>query len=583
MTTQILQTAENGAGSIIRHASRNLAQGLAAKISLLVPSQRLVIPSSVNSTAERLRKGNPDRGYDIYRGRFDLAGETINAGAKLPYSCKASDAWHAELHRFSWLPDLAAAGSELQRAQARVLLTDWIDNRETHHPEAMELGVVARRLLNLLLHSGFMIEHASQRFEEQFYTSLSRHVRWLQKRVPFASSSFAKLEAATALAYASVCLDTGVRFRDTALQGLSREVDLQISPDGCHVSRNPEVLTEILLDLLPLVELMDRLRLEPQPRICAAIDRALPALRMLCHGDSGLAAFNGMSRAMRGPVKSILERDEIGGKPVSFAMQTGYARLSHLRTSVIVDCGTPPSPAFAQKAHSGTLGFELSEGKQRIIVSCGESPAAPETWGDVMRTTAAHSTAVIGERASARLLGSALLTKLLGGPLMMGPGTVDCQVDRHDAGTIFSGRHDGYLKPFGLVHERVLWLSPDGLNLRGEDGFVEDGGRQRQTGEPEFALHFHLHPSVKATLSKDRTSAVLLLPDRSGWRFSAKGARLALEDSVYLVDRPTPQKTTQIVLSGLASGGHSVKWAFRKLEKQVRPAGTADRAPELPL
>ena len=109
MSARTLHSSDNGAGAIVRRATRNIAQAVAARISLLVPSQRLLIPSSVNSTVENLRRGNPDRGYDIYRGRYDLAGEAVGAGAKLPFACAAGAAWHAELHRFTWLTDLAAA------------------------------------------------------------------------------------------------------------------------------------------------------------------------------------------------------------------------------------------------------------------------------------------------------------------------------------------------------------------------------------------------------------------------------------------------------------------------------------------
>ncbi|MEM7424681.1 MAG: heparinase II/III family protein [Pseudomonadota bacterium] len=583
MSAQSLQLSPASFGSVARQASRSLAQALAGRVSRFIPSQRLVLPTSINGNVDTLRRGNPDKGFEFYRGRFELAGETVNVGARLPFSCEASDAWHEALHRFGWLADLAAAGSELQRAQARAFLLDWISNRESHHDVAMDLGVGARRLINLILHCRFMLDQSGEQFEDQFYESVARHVRWLQKRLPFAPAGYARLEAALALSYAAVCFDTGARFRDAAFLVLSRELDAQILPDGCHISRNAESLTDILLDLVPLVEMIDRQRIEPQQRLCAAIDRAVPALRMLCHGDAGLAAFNGVSKAMRGAVRLILERDEIGGKPVSVAAQTGYARLSHLRSNVIVDCGTPPPPAHAGRAHCGALGFEFSEGPQRIIVSCGESPAAEDDWNEAMRTTAAHSAVVLGERASGRMLKSRVLTALLGGPLVLGPHEVDCQVDRHDAGTLFSGRHDGYLKALGLVHERALWLSSDGLNLRGEDSFIADGAGKRASGPVEFAVRFHLHPSVKATLSKDQSSAVLLLPDRSGWRFSARGARLTLENSVYLIDRPVPQRTVQLVLSGLAADNCSVNWALKKLEKQGRTQGAVSRSPQLPL
>ncbi len=583
MTASSAQGSFSNLGKLTNQAIKSIAQGVLWRLSMVVPQHRMSAPRSVIATPVSPRTGNPDKGFEIYRGRFQLAGETINTGAKLPFLCDASRAWNAELHSFSWLADLSAAGSELQRAQGRALLGDWIDNRETHHPVARDLGTTARRLLNLIVNSRFLLERAGEEFERQYFVSLGRHIRWLQKRLPFAMSSRAKLDGMIALAYAAVCLDNGVRFRDAVFQNLCKEVELQLLPDGGHVSRNGQTLVEILLDLLPLTELIERQRIEPPAKLYSAIDRAIPTVRMLCHGDGGLAAFNGVGSAMRGGVRAILDRDEVGGKPVSYAKHTGYARLNHRKTNALVDCGVPPAAAFATRAHVSALAFELSEGPQRIIINCGEPPVAMSGWAQMVRTTAAHSTAILSDRPSAKSFDHEYLTRLLGGPVHWGLQSVECELDRHETGSILCARHTGYARSLGLVHERTLFLNSDGCNLRGEDSFLAPDVRSKHSADANFAIRFHLHPSVKATLSQDQTTAMLLLPDRSGWHFSAKGARLSLEDSVYLVDRPSPQRTLQIVLSGFAARGHKVNWAFKKLEKQVRESTTTPDLPELLL
>ena len=139
----------------------------------------------------------------------------------------------------------------------------------------------------------------------------------------------------------------------------------------------PKRLSDVLLDLVPLAAKLLSVRASSfRPKhLCNSIDRAVPMARMLCHGDGGLAAFNGVGSAMRGAIRSILNHDEIGGKPVAFASYSGYSRLNHKRTIVIVDCGVPPAPPFATQAHASTLAFELSEGLQRIVVNCGDPPA----------------------------------------------------------------------------------------------------------------------------------------------------------------------------------------------------------------
>ncbi len=54
----------------------------------------------------------------------------------------------------------------------------------------------------------------------------------------------------------------------------------------------------------------------------------------------------------------------------------------------------------------------------------------------------------------------------------------------------------------------------------------------------ELVIRFHLHPSLKATLSKDSATIMLILPNKMGWRFSARGGTLSLEESIYLSGRP---------------------------------------------
>ena len=63
--------------------------------------------------------------------------------------------------------------------------------------------------------------------------------------------------------------------------------------------------------------------------------------------------------------------------------------------------------------------------------------------------------------------------------------------------------------------------------------------------EPQgFVLRFHLHPTVDASLQQDGETALLRLPSGSGWRLRAEGARISLEDSIYL-GRGEPRRTAR--------------------------------------
>ena len=103
----------------------------------------------------------------------------------------------------------------------------------------------------------------------------------------------ARLTALVALCEVSLCADGSARLQRKASRLLADELGRQILPDGGHVSRDPQLLLDLLLDLLPLRQTYAA-RGVPPPPLLNAIDRMMPMVRCLRHGDGTLALFNGM-------------------------------------------------------------------------------------------------------------------------------------------------------------------------------------------------------------------------------------------------------------------------------------------------
>jgi uncharacterized heparinase superfamily protein len=99
------------------------------------------------------------------------------------------------------------------------------------------------------------------------------------------------------------------------------------------------------------------------------------------------------------------------------------------------------------------------------------------------------------------------------------------------------------------------------------------------TGQDQFALRFHLHPSVKANRLTDSHGAMLLLPNREVWTFNAYEDRIDLEESVYLAATEGPRRTVQIVIYGRARKVARVQWAFSYVAAGMNP-NAGRRPPE---
>ena len=88
---------------------------------------------------------------------------------------------------------------------------------------------------------------------------------------------------------------------------------------------------------------------------------------------------------------------------------------------------------------------------------------------------------------------------------------------------------------------------------------------------PGFLLRFHLHPAVIATPQIDEQAVLLKLPSNQFWRLRAKGAKVVVEESLYL-GSGEPRRTSQIVLTA-DPGADIVQWALERLAASGPPEG----------
>jgi uncharacterized heparinase superfamily protein len=153
-------------------------------------------------------------------------------------------------------------------------------------------------------------------------------------------------------------------------------------------------------------------------------------------------------------------------------------------------------------------------------------------------------------------------------------------------GELLTSSHDGYLQRFGVVHRRVLMLAHDGVRLDGEDILSPaPGGRIKGSGT-DYALRFHLHPSVKASRLSDARGVMLVLPNRDVWTFEALDDKVELEDSVFLAGNDGPRRTAQIVIRQDSRQASSIRWSFVRSSASASATTAkrnARREPELPL
>jgi uncharacterized heparinase superfamily protein len=495
--------------------------------------------------------GDADRGAAILAGSFPLAHSVLAAEGEAIWDLAgAPRPWLDELHSFQWLADLRTLGGGAARRQARELMAGWCRRFGFFNAQAWRPSVLARRLSAWLGHYDFVAGSADDETRARFFRALLRQLRHLDRIGNAVGDPIDRLVVAKVMIAGGIALpDDGDRVTP-GLKRLQRALAQDFLADGGHATRSPAVQVEALRHLVDIRAALGAAGRSIPDALQTAIDRLAGVVRFLRHGDGGMALFHDGNEEEGWRIDVVLAQAVARAGMPARLPQTGYERLQAGRTVVIMDAGAPPPAGMGARGHASALAFEMSVGKERMIVSMGAAPTAEAEWRHLQRASAAHSTLVVADTNSVPIRRS--------GGFGRWRGTVAARREDRDGAVLAEARHNFYAARFGLAHRRRLYLAAGGEDLRGEDTLEGPAGRA-------YAIRFHLHPEVRASLLQGG-GALLRLPAGSGWRMRVDGAAIALGDSVYFGHGGDMKRTQQIVLSGTTGeGGETVvRWAFQR-------------------
>jgi uncharacterized heparinase superfamily protein len=526
--------------------------------------QLLIVPQD-------LRTADPSFWREIEQEQFGLAGSIAFLRGRSPFDIvPPNDAWERELHGFGWLRNLAAAATADVEAKqaARRLAAEWAVRYGTGRGIGAEPTVAARRMIAWLSHAALLLDEADAASYETITVSLGRQLAALGASWREAPEGYPRLQALVALTFAGLSVAGHDRQLKEWEATFAAELSRQILTDGGHISRNPTILVELMLDLLPLSQcFVARTRKHPA-QLLDAIATIMPMLRFLRLGDGMLARVNGMGVPSAAALGTVLGYDDCLSPSLSEARASGYARLECGTTIVLADVGAAPPVYAAGEAQAGCLSFEMSSGSRLIFVNGGMPGAAGGDWIPTARATASHNTLCLAETSSAKLVTQKRIEAALGAQPIRHPDVVDWHSEHAGDGAVLEAGHDGYYRRFGLIHSRRLFLAADGNRLEGRDRL--DGLRQkiRLREDLPFSIHFHLHPDASCDMGLVPNTADVRLADGQIWRLEVAGAELAIEESTFFANSTGPRGSMQIVLRAATFGESDVSWSITRVDRE---------------
>ena len=434
---------------------------------------------------------------------------------------------------FIWL-----AGNTHNASSAWAVIAEWLSHNDKWHTESWRGDILGARITNWLSAFDHISPHIDPVDQQRWATSILRQALHLQ-RVPIADiHPWQKFIVHQARINASLALPNLEAKLQGHLNSLGVDVDQQILSDGGHIERSPSRALAVLAILAEIQDALVGHHIEPPNELISAMDRMVPFIKALRHGDGGFALMGGASGDTSALIDAVLKSSGGKGKAMTSAPHTGFHRLRAGQTTLIVDCGETRIPD--PKSYKGPGSFELSVGKVRIISNCGARLAnntQQATWANALTQTAAHSSLVMNDKDAGALQ------------------SVTVNRRDHEGARLIEMSHDGYFAAFDMLHQRAIYLDAGGSDLRGED--IVTSSRSQP-----FSIRFHIFPNVSASMVSGGGEVILKPPKGRGWRFTCRYP-IMLEESVCFFDGQQHRAQQIVILGNHEPNETNIKWRFK--------------------
>jgi uncharacterized heparinase superfamily protein len=507
-------------------------------------------------------RGDVERGHALLDRKLMFRGEARAFEALDLAKPSFSRAFADYFHSFAWLRDLSSVAGRAQAVPiAEWLMRAWLDSHADHVTEpAWRADLWGRRIMAWTAHAPLILSSTDLVYRSRVLNTLARGARHIDRVADKQAHGAGRIAAWCGVIVAGLLIPGGEPRRVVGEAGLTRALHASLFEDGGNVARSPAAQVDILMLLTALREAYEARRLDVPLAVSNALEKMMPVLLGVSMGDRALSSWQGGGPDDAERLAEIILATGIRTRPLRQTRDWGYQRLASGAAIAVIDAAPPPVSRLADGGCASTLAFEFSDGEDRLIVNCGGARSAridlPADFAEALRTTAAHSTLVIGDTNSTAILSD--------GALGRGVAQVELARQESEGASRIEASHDGYARRFGFTHRRQLVLAGDGRELRGDDMLLP-AGRRRKAAVTQFAIRFHLAPNVRVSPTADGLAALLRLPGGAMWHFRCRGGTLGMEDSVWIDGNGQPRATQQLVVSGeTPAGGASISWALKR-------------------
>ena len=459
---------------------------------------------------------------------------------------------YKNLNSFFWLFSLDLRSS---KKDTQSVILQWIDKNNSYNSKSWELDIVAKRIIAWTSNSRLTYEDCSADYKDKFNGIIKKQINHLINEIERSVWVDDKIIGCAAIILTGLAYQDKDLYLETGLNLLKKLVKFSFDNDGFPKSRSIRQLCFYLKYFILIREWFKESQSEIPDFINENIYYLGQAYAFTWQNNKADLLFNGNHETNNFDFDHYLKKLGYTFKNQSTELG-GYTILSNKKTSLIMDVGSSPDKKFSSNYQAGALSFEIISSGKKLICNSGYFQNHHHQLNELSKSSAVHSALILDDRSSCKFN----KTKDKSSKVSYGLKIIKKNIIFERNYWKINAAHDGYLKKYGIIHEREIEFYPEQIKFVGHDIIISKNNIKNL----KFEIRFHLEPNIKTMMTQDNKSILIDL-DGEAWKFNSNN-NMNIDNGLYFGKKDSFIDNQNIVISGMTNDeNQTIKWEITKL------------------
>ena len=445
---------------------------------------------------------------------------------------------YKNLNSFFWLFSLDLKSS---KKDTQNIILQWIDKNHRYNSKSWEFDIVAKRIIAWTSNSRLTYEDSDSNYKNNFNLVVKKQINHLINEIEGSKWVDDRMIGCAAIILSGLSYQDNEGHLKIGLNLLRKLVKYSFDNDGFPRSRSIRQLCFYLKYFILIREWFKESQSEIPDVINENIYYLGQAYALTWQDNKIDLLFNGNHETNNIDFDHYLKK--LG---YSFKNQKnelgGYAVLNNKNISLIMDVGSSPEKKFSANYQAGALSFEIISNGKKLICNSGYFQNHNHKLNELSKSTAIHSTLILDDRSSCKF------NKSKSPKISHGLKILKKNIVFEKNYWKINASHDGYLKQYGIIHEREIEFYPEQKKFIGHDKIISKNSFKNL----KFEIRFHIEPNIKTMKTQDNKSILIDL-DGEGWKFNSDKNNMNIDNGLYFGRKDSLVDNQNIVISGMTN------------------------------